>query len=203
MKKSSKPDNIRNNFPPKGSEYRGGMSDGWCYRTSICSSDPEVDLVPTIRKFLDDEGYSSVPLPPNAERLWRDYLLADAKAGSARNYVWHPVIISQCSYYENGVDIFIFNEKYPDHQAMWDGTFIPPEDDTSICIVFEEEFNKGEQISLKFDVDNFPQLLKRYTAKEVKNILISMCEKLKLPLTEEYLYSCAANFESDLEHMFP
>lgn len=59
------------------------------------------------------------------------------------------------------------------------------------------------QINLEFDADNFPQLVQRYSADELRDVLINMCEKQKLPLTEKHLYSCAACLETDLEEMFP
>jgi arsenate reductase-like glutaredoxin family protein len=61
-----------------------------------------------------------------------------------------------------------------------------------------------ENITLKLDKENFPQLLGRYSPEKLKEMAVNMALKQysERPITEEMLYSCLANLESDLEGMF-
>jgi len=59
-----------------------------------------------------------------------------------------------------------------------------------------------ETIHLNLDQEHFPELIKRYNMNELRDMLCEMCLKQKMDITEENLYSVAANLESDLEHMF-
>lgn len=59
---------MRENFPPAGSDYLGGESDGYEYRTTFAGSSLERSF-DMIRQFLREEGYKDVPLPRNAQEL--------------------------------------------------------------------------------------------------------------------------------------
>ena len=59
---------LRNEFPPMGSTYLGGESDGYKY-TSIFSGTSLLHSYDMIRNFLNDEGYEDIPIPKDAEEL--------------------------------------------------------------------------------------------------------------------------------------
>lgn len=59
-----------------------------------------------------------------------------------------------------------------------------------------------EKINLCFDIENFPQLNMRYDSDRLRDLLVRMCQGLKIEITEKNLYSMAANLESDLQHLF-
>jgi hypothetical protein len=107
---------FRDSFPEDGSRYKNGISDGWIYRADIYAGSDE-ELLSAVREFLDEAGYSDIPLPQTAERLWSDYLNPDSFSGGA--YIFHPVIISLSAYRVDALELRIFNESYPRHKEFW------------------------------------------------------------------------------------
>ena len=164
----------------------------------IWSDDMNKNIIPMIRRFLNKNGCKDVPLPP---RLWMDYLRPDSK--SQGTYVWYPVTINHSSYQENGVDVFIYNKNFENHESSWALASSSDEYIKNKCDEQERVQEEIESINLEFDEENFPQITSRYSNEQIKNDLIRMCEAQGLPVTEANMYSCAANLESDLEHMFP
>ena len=59
---------LREEFPPAGSDYLGGQSDGYEYRTTFSGSNLEQSFE-MIKQFLQEEGYEDLPIPKNAEEL--------------------------------------------------------------------------------------------------------------------------------------
>ncbi len=59
---------LRDHFPPAGSDYLGGQSDGYEYRSVFAGSSLEQSYE-MIRQFLREEGYKEIPLPEDAEEL--------------------------------------------------------------------------------------------------------------------------------------
>ena len=59
---------MREEFPPAGSDYLGGESDGYEYRTIFAGSSLEQSYE-MVRQFLKEEGYAAIPLPRNAREL--------------------------------------------------------------------------------------------------------------------------------------
>lgn len=59
---------IREQFPPAGSVYLGGSSDGWEYRTVFAGAKLAYTYE-MVKQFLREEGYGDVPLPETAEEL--------------------------------------------------------------------------------------------------------------------------------------
>jgi hypothetical protein len=59
---------LRENFPEAGSDYLGGISDGWEYKTTFLGSTLEQSLQ-MVSSFLEEEGFADVPLPANAKEL--------------------------------------------------------------------------------------------------------------------------------------
>ncbi len=59
---------IRTDFPPSGSHYEGGSSDGWCYQVRFAGGNLQASL-DMVRTFLDEEGYAEIPIPKTSEEL--------------------------------------------------------------------------------------------------------------------------------------
>lgn len=59
---------LREDFPAAGTDYMGGESDGYEYRTVFAGSSLE-HTYGMVRQFLREEGYGDLPLPKNAEEL--------------------------------------------------------------------------------------------------------------------------------------
>lgn len=59
---------LREEFPPAGSDYMGGESDGWEYKTTFAGSNLE-NTYEMVRLFLEEEGYEDIPLPKDAKEL--------------------------------------------------------------------------------------------------------------------------------------
>jgi hypothetical protein len=59
---------IREDFPIAGSDYLGGESDGWEYRTIFSSTTLDLSYE-MVRQFLAEEGYEDIPLPETAKEL--------------------------------------------------------------------------------------------------------------------------------------
>lgn len=59
---------LRDDFPAPGSDYLGGESDGWEYRTVFAGSNLTATYA-MVRQFLQEEGYEDIPLPNTAEDL--------------------------------------------------------------------------------------------------------------------------------------
>lgn len=59
---------LRENFPTAGSDYLGGESDGYEYRTIFAGSNLQASYE-MVRQFLREEGYDDIPLPKNEEEL--------------------------------------------------------------------------------------------------------------------------------------
>jgi len=59
---------LRDDFPEKDTEYLGGYSDGYEYKT-IFSGSKLAYSYDMIRQFLIEEGYEDIPLPKDAIEL--------------------------------------------------------------------------------------------------------------------------------------
>ena len=59
---------MREDFPAADTDYMGGVSDGYEYRTVFAGSNMDSNFR-MIREFLREEGYGDVPLPKDAEEL--------------------------------------------------------------------------------------------------------------------------------------
>ena len=59
---------LRDNFPLPDSDYLGGESDGYVYRTIFGGASLEVSFG-MIKQFLFEEGYKDIPVPENANEL--------------------------------------------------------------------------------------------------------------------------------------
>ncbi|NBU35509.1 MAG: hypothetical protein EBS35_02920 [Bacteroidetes bacterium] len=59
---------LRESFPEAGSEYLGGESDGYEYRTAFSGSSLRSSYE-MVKSFLQEEGYGDVPIPSSIEEL--------------------------------------------------------------------------------------------------------------------------------------
>jgi hypothetical protein len=59
---------LRDDFPAKNSEYLGGKSDGFVYRTAFAGANLPHSYE-MLQQFLAEEGFADVPLPANAAEL--------------------------------------------------------------------------------------------------------------------------------------
>lgn len=110
---------IRRQFPAAGSDYNAGESDGYVYQSVFAGSKLD-DTLNMIREFLQQEGYSEIPLPRDAGELElfrnparQQHLLLFADNG----YVHNPIKILFPADRRRKTQLIlqIFNEKDPDH----------------------------------------------------------------------------------------
>lgn len=66
----------------------------------------------------------------------------------------------------------------------------------------KEEPAEIPEMKLEFHYTQFPQLTTRYTADELRDTLLRMCQSANLPITKVNMESQAAVLESDLAEMF-
>lgn len=59
---------LREEFPAAGTDYLGGDSNGWEYRTSFAGSNLTATYA-MVKQFLIEEGYEDVPVPATANDL--------------------------------------------------------------------------------------------------------------------------------------
>jgi len=59
---------LRDDFPAAGTDYMGGESDGWEYKTTFAGSSLQATYEMVVQ-FLQEEGYPDIPLPADAEEL--------------------------------------------------------------------------------------------------------------------------------------
>lgn len=61
---------IKEEFPPAGSSYMEGESDGWEYKLVFSGSTLQHSYM-MIKQFLYEEGFEDLPLPKDAKELER------------------------------------------------------------------------------------------------------------------------------------
>lgn len=110
---------LREEFPEFGSDYLGGESDGYEYRTVFAGArlQQSYDM---IRQFLKEEGYGDVPLPKDAQELELFRLPTRNKQillFEDNGYVHNPIkILFPADRRKRSTLILcIYNEQYPDH----------------------------------------------------------------------------------------
>lgn len=117
---------LREEFPLEGSEYLGGRSDGWEYRTVFAGGTTEKSYA-MVRKFLREEGYADVPLPESVEQL-RLFRLAkrtrQIRLFEENGYIHNPVKIlfpPPGAEKRGSLILCIYNEKAPNHLLRFHG----------------------------------------------------------------------------------
>jgi hypothetical protein len=119
---------MREQFPPAGSTYLGGSSDGWEYRTVFAGS-KLVYTFEMVKQFLAEEGYGDIPLPASADelRLFRRPRGAQLQLFSEHGYIHNPVkiLFPQDSRQRNTLILCIYNEKSEGHLLRFHGLARP------------------------------------------------------------------------------
>jgi hypothetical protein len=110
---------LRDKFPEAGTEYLGGHSDGWEYRT-IFSGSTLAQSYDMIRKFLDEEGYKEIPLPKDERELLLFRIPTRNKQilmFEDNGYVHNPIKILFPNDRRNKKTLMlcVYNEEYPNH----------------------------------------------------------------------------------------
>lgn len=115
---------MRTQFPPAGSNYVGGTSDGWEYRTAFVGARLAY-AYEMLRAFLVEEGYGDVPLPETMDdlRLFRKPRGGQLQLFGERGYAHNPIKILFPSdpKQRNTLILCIFNEKEPKHLLRFHG----------------------------------------------------------------------------------
>lgn len=116
---------IRTEFPPAGTEYMGGTSDGWEYRTVFAGSTLKASYK-MVRQFLGEEGYEDVPLPDTEVELLRFRIPSRNKQillFDDNGYVHNPIkILFPLDGRKKRVLILcIYNELTPQHLLRFHG----------------------------------------------------------------------------------
>ena len=137
---------LRTSFPPHGSDYLGGCSDGYEYRTVFGGSSLEASYA-MIRQFLQEEGYGEVPLPRDADELRlfrlptrnRQILLFEDNG-----YVHNPVkiLFPIDRRKKNTLILCLYNEADPEHLLKFHG-IERRKKDTRPLLNGSREKNKG------------------------------------------------------------
>jgi hypothetical protein len=116
---------IREDFPPAGSQYEGGMSDGWQYQVRFRGARLQNSL-DMVRAFLNEEGYTDVPLPDTADDLL--YFKLPTKQQQIllfgdNGYVHNPikVLFDPLEKQPRTLILCLFNEKADRHLLRFHG----------------------------------------------------------------------------------
>ena len=110
---------MRENFPPKGSDYVGGECDGYEYRTVFAGSNLNASYE-MARQFLIEEGYADIPMPKDAEELKLFRLPTRNKQillFEDNGYVHNPIklLFPLDRRKKSTLILCIYNEADPDH----------------------------------------------------------------------------------------
>ncbi len=112
---------MREQFPEAGSNYLGGSSDGWEYRTAFTGSRLGF-AYEMLKQFLVEEGYADVPLPETAAelKLFKKPRLAQLQMFADRGYAHNPIKILFPNQ-RNTLILCVYNEREPGHLLRFHG----------------------------------------------------------------------------------
>jgi hypothetical protein len=116
---------LRDEFPPAGANYLGGVSDGYEYRTAFAGSSLQASYE-MLRQFLKEEGYGDVPLPRDARELELFRLPTRNKQillYEDNGYVHNPIkiLFPLDRRRRNTLTLCLFNEADPEHLLKFHG----------------------------------------------------------------------------------
>lgn len=115
---------MREEFPPAGSEYMGGASDGWEYR-SVFAGAKLAYTYEMVKQFLREEGYGDVPLPETADdlRLFRRPRVRQLQLFGERGYIHNPIkiLFPDDSRQRNTLILCVYNEREEGHLLRFHG----------------------------------------------------------------------------------
>ena len=85
---------MRAQFPPAGSDYLNGQSDGWEYRT-VFAGTKLAYTYEMVKQFLQEEGYGDVPIPETVQdlRLFKRPRKGQLQLFGEQGYVHNPLKI--------------------------------------------------------------------------------------------------------------
>ena len=116
---------LREEFPPAGSDYLGGTSDGYVYRT-IFAGATLAHSYEMVKQFLTQEGFASLPFPADVEELKmfrlptrnRQILMFEDNG-----YVHNPIkiIFPTDARQKRALILEIYNESAPKHLLRFHG----------------------------------------------------------------------------------
>jgi hypothetical protein len=110
---------MREHFPPAGSDYLGGESDGYEYKTTFAGSSLEHSYE-MIRQFLREEGYKNIPIPKDTSELKLFRLSTRNKQillFEDNGYVHNPIriLFPTDGRKKKSLILYIYNEADPQH----------------------------------------------------------------------------------------
>ncbi len=118
---------MREQFPPAGSDYMGGSSDGWEYRSTFAGSKLAYTY-DMVRQFLREEGYGDVPLPATADelRLFKRPRQAQLQLFGERGYIHNPIkiLFPRPPAVRNALIVCIYNEQAKGHLLRFHGVVV-------------------------------------------------------------------------------
>lgn len=117
---------MREQFPPAGSGYMGGSSDGWEYR-SVFAGAKLAYTYEMVKQFLREEGYGDVPVPETVEdlRLFRKPRGQQLQLFSEQGYIHNPIKILFTSdpRQRNTLILCVYKEGAEKHLLRFHGVF--------------------------------------------------------------------------------
>lgn len=120
---------MRVQFPPAGSDYMGGCSDGWEYR-SVFAGAKLAYTYEMVKQFLLEEGYGDVPLPENAGqmRLFRRPKSRQLQLFGEQGYIHNPIkiLFPEDPRQRNTLILCVYNEQADGHLLRFHGVALHP-----------------------------------------------------------------------------
>lgn len=115
---------MREQFPMSGSDYMGGYSDGYTYRSTFAGSKLEYTYE-MVREFLREEGYGDIPLPETASelRLFKRSRRTQLELFEERGYIHNPIkiLFPNPVRQRNALTVVIYNETAVQHLLRFHG----------------------------------------------------------------------------------
>jgi hypothetical protein len=115
---------IRQEFPPAGSNYLGGNSDGWEYRTVFAGSKLAYSYE-MVKNFLREEGYGDVPLPETTDdlRRFRRPRTRQTQLFAENGYLHNPVkiLFPADPRQRHALILCVYNEREQGHLLRFHG----------------------------------------------------------------------------------
>lgn len=115
---------IRSFFPSADTEYLGGKSDGWEYRTVFAGGRLSTSYEMVVA-FLNEHGYGDVPIPSDSEalKLFRRQRTPQLQLFPERGYVHNPVkiLFHTEPRMRNALVLCLYNEQVEHHLLRFHG----------------------------------------------------------------------------------
>jgi len=119
---------MREQFPLPGSNYLGGMSDGWEYR-SVFAGAKLAYTYEMVKQFLREEGYGDIPLPETADelKLFKRPRGKQLQLFKESGYIHNPIKIffPDNPRQRNALILCVYNEQAPNHLLRFHGVVRP------------------------------------------------------------------------------